>query len=421
MIKILFLHILLLFTLSVQAQTLSNLTPLSGTMPELPQTELLPLASQLAKYELVALGESAHGTASYQQMQDRLIRILVSKFNFRTLMMELVSDPSSINHALRTCREEDFRTALYNNPWNDNSGSRLALYKWLCDFNRRNPHNPVVVTAPDPQHPWHDIRGLNDFFPSSLSSLQAAKENCFGASTIHQVDWAFSEEASTYFRERKLPLDKHRACLKAISKMQRLLFFKRASLSAFEYGDLYHHLQSLKSWQYKNYYYFDSVKQSMRVREKTFGKVAIWTWLKNRHLKKKSILIAHNLHITKRKLIAADEQDEWAKLNTVGHQLHQKLRKRFVSIAISGHEVASMYSGNYPIPTSDQSLDLLLSQQDHASFWLVDTKAKWLKKPSTWFLHEESRENGRKYDIAKSFDHILFIKTADAAQNLGEP
>ena len=61
---------------------------LAGTEPDTPEEDLAPLTHILTGVDVVALGESNHGTREFFQVRHRMIRFLVRHMGFNVLAME---------------------------------------------------------------------------------------------------------------------------------------------------------------------------------------------------------------------------------------------------------------------------------------------------------------------------------------------
>ncbi|MBL7715653.1 MAG: erythromycin esterase family protein [Bdellovibrionales bacterium] len=418
-----------------QAQALpKGIQELKGVSAALTDEDLEVLAPLFKSAQILAIGESAHGSAGYAQAQHRLVKILVEKYGYRKIMLELVSQDQRLNEYLQTC-QGNLKDILYRNPWNDHNAARKEFYEWLCAYNQAHPNDKVTVHSVDP-NPWVSaprIRALTTLAGIEKTYSDPIEANCFGATAKDQVDWAFSKECSDYYTKKALDETKHQNCLAALDDLSAFLGTNQGKILRLKstgktrsqlkemYFDTLDAVRSLHSWQMKSYSLFADEKASMAYREAAFGPSVLWHWKKLDRKPKKAILIAHNLHVAKKALLPTEAGDPWEGLVTVGTQLEKALGRGYRVIAQSGYDIAATYSkGSYPLPNASDSIDFYLKSLQKP-FLLLDTHASWIKKKSLWHVHEESVPNGRQYPIRKAFDAIFYHSVSPASVFWGKP
>lgn len=415
--------LVLLCSASALANGLPNgVTELSGTSPALPNTDLQAMKKIFKKAKILAIGESAHGSAGYLEMQHRLIKDLVENYGYRKLMMELVSDDRQLNQYVSTC-QGNIINILYHNGWYDDASQRAALYQWLCQYNQAHPNDKVTVHSVDPQKPWQDAATLRAYLHSISTTVEdefspVLEANCFGAADADQLEWAFSPATSAYFTTGTLPEPQHQACLAGIQSLRTRMNQKKIQWvlaeGLYDFLNAEDALRSLEAWQIKSYYLFSDPAQAFAVREAQFGPAVHWRWRGTSLFPKKAILVAHNLHIAKKELQATGAGDPWEGLITVGTYLRGEMGKNYQAIAQSGYQVSAMFSGNYPLPVASTSIDVTFHAL--AKPWLfLRTNASWVRNQGTWYVQEEGVVNGRPYDLHQSFDGLVFHDVSPAA------
>lgn len=382
------------------------------------------LAKNLKKSSILAIGESAHGSKRYAETQLKFVQEAVTKYGHRLIMMEFISDDRSLNQYLQTC-DGNLREIMYNNSWIENSKERADLYQWICHYNLEHPQDQVRIKAVDPQTPWLNISNVRDVLEEIAPDLLSkdyikVRDNCFGASFNHQIEWAFSQEATDYFNTGTLPEDKHKACLAGMESLQNeLARHLKSNVHLQKFRDVKQELSSLKAWQEKSYYYFSDTKKALTIREEAFADAVIYYWKRNNFRYRPALLLAHNLHIAKTKLISNSLNDPFGGMEPVGMKLKQKLGSGYRAMALSGYKISAMFVGNYPVPTSENSIDFELKKLS-LPYLMLDTKAKWVKD-HTWHSHEESIVNGREYDLTNAFNVVIYQEISAASAFLGKP
>ncbi|MGZ8198509.1 MAG: hypothetical protein ACXWVP_09140, partial [Burkholderiales bacterium] len=106
------------------------------------------LHARVASADVVALGETVHGSSGFLRIQTRLIRYLVVNHGFRLIVWE--------NPALRSVELAEWvssctkaKTPAPIDVLYMPTPSDLALWEWVCDFNRSHPSDPIVFRGMD--------------------------------------------------------------------------------------------------------------------------------------------------------------------------------------------------------------------------------------------------------------------------------
>ena len=139
------------------------------------------LAARVASADVVALGETVHGSSGFLRIQTRLIRYLVVNHGFRLIVwenptlrsLELARWVSSCTKA-KTPAPVD---VLYMPTPSD-----LPLWEWVCDFNLAHPGDPIVFRGMDVwDRPWEHyarIRTLGARLGIDASLLGSIEKAC---------------------------------------------------------------------------------------------------------------------------------------------------------------------------------------------------------------------------------------------------
>lgn len=209
-------------------------------------------------------------------------------------------------------------------------------------------------------------------------------------------------------------------------------------------GDVKYALRSLRSWQTKSAtLYTNEARQSVRFREVAFGLNVLWKAKRDNKRGKKSILIAHNVHVNKKTVLppfTGANSDIFLNIHSVGRILDENLGNKYVAVSQTGFNVTNMFIGvPYPFPSSPLSIDVTLNALNQ-SYLLLDTSgtllfiiymfnyyisfilvsylikiAQWVKQQGRWLEHEERVPNGRYYELSSTFDRVVFHSVAPRA------
>lgn len=140
---------------------------LDGSDPNLPRQDLAPLGRMIGDASVVALGEVVHTSGGFYEMKDRVFRYLVEELGFRAFGFESAWDDAMRLTAeyVATCAgsAEEATLGLYG-VWQ--SREVADLLAWMCDWNRRHPHDPVIFFGFDIQQAPFDRDALLEHFLS---------------------------------------------------------------------------------------------------------------------------------------------------------------------------------------------------------------------------------------------------------------
>jgi hypothetical protein len=192
----------------VLAMSLMLSTSVSGALPgvtdfrtnpeEITDTQLAAmLDARVAPADLVALGETVHGSSRFLRIQTRLIRYLVEKHGFRLVVSENPTLRSlELGQWVSSCTRARTRApveVLYMPTASD-----LPLLEWICEFNRAHPADPIVFRGMDVwDRPWEHyarIRALGrraGIDPALLKSIEACPAH--DASSWTEIEYIYGQ------------------------------------------------------------------------------------------------------------------------------------------------------------------------------------------------------------------------------------
>lgn len=364
-----------------------------------------PLRAVARDADLLGLGESVHGSAGYARVQRAIVSTLVEHEHYRAVLFELASDEHALHAAYRTCAPAELLAALYRQGWKDYHQERLELHAWLCAYNRAHPDDPVTIGTFDPQKPWEDVRTLRRAIASP--ALTAVEAHCFGAGHPDQLAWAFAPETAAYFRDHTLDAAHHAACTLALDALATQLGPTPSDATVA--------LAGLRAWQDKSFLFFSDPAHALAIRETQMTANVYWRWSR---APRKTIVLAHNLHVAKLPVPPSRRSPEWDGLSSLGHRLAALPALRYRAIAVTAHRADAIFGHVHAAATAADSLSARVLPLGPSL--LLDPRAPWLAA-HPWSLHDEDEPTGRRYDLARAFDLIVFLDHSPAATMLPKP
>jgi len=124
-------------TTSVYVQQLNKIIfPLSGTDPELNDSDLSPL-DYLGNVKIVGLGEATHGTKEFFQMKFRIFKYLVEHYNFKIFAFEADMGESIYIDRYITKGIGDLRALMISKMhfWTWRTEEVYKLLEWMRNYN----------------------------------------------------------------------------------------------------------------------------------------------------------------------------------------------------------------------------------------------------------------------------------------------
>ncbi|HEX5690390.1 MAG TPA: hypothetical protein VFX76_10335, partial [Roseiflexaceae bacterium] len=186
--------------------------PVFGALPGVTELKMAPekipdadlsalLRERVAAADVIAIGETVHGSSALLKLQARLIRYLVDKHGLRLIVWENPPLRSlELSRWLASCIEarSPAPVAVLYFP----TAADAPLLEWMCDFNRSNPGNPIVFRGMDVwDRPWEHYARIQSLgIPVGIdpARLKNIKAHCPGhrASTWAAVDAVFEKVAA---------------------------------------------------------------------------------------------------------------------------------------------------------------------------------------------------------------------------------
>ena len=384
------------------------------------QFRLLSKITKNAK--VIGLGESAHGVKEYAQARTRLIKYLIEKENFRLIVNESgYYSTEKINDYLMKCTNEAPSLEALDKLMStvgksEKTQESKEMINWLCQFNTKNQESVRFHGIDQWETPWTTRNlihtGVKLYNDQKINTLyENLVENCF-AWKANSWDEARQFEQFDYVLQTwRLDPEKHRQCVGSLHNIQRALqkitkdnevtFWMKTALRV-----------SMVYQKYRNLYVMETSK-ALNLRDDLQAYLTL-RWVYKYESKKKAILLAHNIHISKKQSDVIPrfpgEPYKWVNVISTGQNLVAHFGNKYKAIAITGFDVQSSRAGQYPLPDDEESLDLALS--NIGDILLVNPKTKWISKQDKWWMHTEGHKNGMYLSPQTQYDGIFFIKEA---------
>jgi erythromycin esterase-like protein len=391
---------------------------LAGVGAALPHTDLAPLRGIVGNARFVALGESTHASRGFNQAKLRMIRYMVEELGYRALAFESPwlearvtanyvatcsgSPEAAIRGLFRIWRDEIVRDLLY----------------WLCEYNRRNPADPVIFYGFDIQEPWASAPAVLQFIAqaSPADTVRAVPlRRCLGAAYPNDT-FFLSDEWRDHAAGRR-DTEAHEACIAALDATEAWVAGNRAQLeSATSPGTVEEarlSLVALRAWQLQVW-----VPDPGGYQARDFGMAELARRLQALHAPgRKTMIWAWNWHIARRYEEMRGFDDDSTTLvprqtaRAMGSFMHDALGADYVTIGLIGYDVNQPFGIRPPLQTHPRSVERRLYQLNQPLL-LVDLRQPLPDVLPPGETYRISQEWGDPY---RQFDAVVYMVVSPAA------
>lgn len=417
MTKALKVLIAIAFVLAAPAfGALSGVTEFGKSPEQITDAELSALLeARVAAADVVALGETVHGSSGFLRIQTRLIRYLVEKHGLRLIVWE--------NPALRSLEFAQWVSSctatktpapvdvLYMPTTSD-----IPLWDWVCGFNLAHPNNPIVFRGMDVwDRPWEHyakIRALATLAGTEPALLRSIEVHCpaYRASSWRDIDVIFAHLSRD---GRFIPAAEYEKCRVALTavlntaRQSAIEQRKRKAAGADEAFELAISASTVLGWlDFYNYNWSNDIL-SWNGRDRAQGRNLMLAMEK--HNAARAILSAHTSHASHNRSPA----DWWGfgDIKSGVYFFTALTGKKIFNIAFTAYE-ASGAQGNFSIPTAGNSLDKKLHDAGH-TFSFFHSSAAFLSEKPKWWIQNQNYpgpyESGVELVLADHFDAYIFF------------
>ncbi len=314
---------------------------LRGTDRTLPTTDLAPLAATVRDVDVVGLGESIHTSGGFARAKARMTRFLVAEQGFRVVSFENPwASSDTVNQYVQTCTgtPEDATRQLDPIWWDVATAETL---QFLCEWNRAHPTDRVTFAGFDIRQPWVDEPALRRFFtmtaPTEATRLLDGLRTCIGVGYA-DVRAFFADPAiiAIYSNRARIQDAPHMACIAGTAAVSTYLTDNRAALVAASSADAVEYARlanvGIEAFENTGYQYFGrDIRMGQSARDTAMAD-AFFTLRRLRHPMARTVVWAHNLHIT----FNSDqiEQSPYRGVRNFGTRLRSVLMSRYASIGV---------------------------------------------------------------------------------------
>ena len=395
---------------------LPGVVPLTTPPERIADAELSALlGARIKSADVIAIGESIHGSAGFLRLQARLIRYLVTAHGLRLIVwenpplrsLELARWVASCTNASSPAPID----VLYMPTQAD-----VALWEWVCEFNRSHPRDPIVFRGMDIwDRPWEHharIRALGPSVGIASALLARIAASCPGyrASSWDEVGGIFAALArdGTF-----VPQAEYELCRKALTALfegarqagiERLQKKDQTSDDAFE---LAISASTLLGWL--GFYNYQWSHDSLGWNERDQAQGRNLLLIMEKHDAARAMLSAHTSHVSHNR----SPSDWWGygDLKSGVYFFSAMSKKKVFNIALTAYQ-ASGTQGTWSLPSAKNSMDKKLHDAGYALAFFT-ASAGFLAEHPTWWMQNGNftgpYESGVEIVPRDHFDAYFFF------------
>lgn len=408
----------LFFSVSVFA----SIIPTSSL--EINSNELNWMDSLIKDAQIIGLGESAHGVSKYTIARTMLVDKILKDKDYRLIALENgYYSTSQLNDVINKSSEtSDYElnkllktmNILYQNI------EFKEFIKYLWNHNKKNSSKKIALQGMDIwESPWTNrdliLKGRDFVNASSIEAFdkyfKAANESCF---VWKANNWQEATALDDYrFFVENLSFDpyKKKKCIASLTYIHRIL----QNIASKDFNNFMAKIATKVAISYENV--IDNrdtnIKAALSKRDAT---QAYLTQQWQNYYNTKTILIAHNLHISKKQSsilsMYPDSMYSWSNIISTGEHLVGHYGAKYKSICLTGLDIESSRDGQFPVTKKEDSLELRISKNYEMA--ALNTKSHFLNKK--WWMHLESEES--YLNPKEQYDYVFFIKKSKASENI---
>jgi erythromycin esterase-like protein len=412
--------------LSVSASgALPGVTELRVSPEQITDAELSTLLdARVTLADVVAVGETVHGSSRFLEIQTRLIRYLVEKHALRLIVWENPTLRSlELGRWVSSCATVQTPApvdVLYMPTKSD-----VPLWNWICAFNRSHRDNPILFRGMDVwDRPWEHYRTIRSRAAAvGLDPLLLKRIETFcpgyRASSWAEVDAVFGRMSSDGKFLPEADYEKCRGDLATLLDTARRLGLERREKDApgsDEAFELAISASTILGWL--GFYNYNWSNDILSWNERDLAQARNLMLVMEKHGAARAILSAHTSHVSHNRSPA-----DWWGFGDIksGVFFFTKLTgKKVFNIALTAYE-ASGTQGHWSLPTARNSLDKKLHDAGHR-FAFFSSNSAFLSEHPKWWIQNQNYpgpyENGVEIIPADHFDAFFFFDRSHLDQAL---
>jgi erythromycin esterase-like protein len=372
------------------------------------------LAARLRSADVIAIGESVHGSSGMLRVQTRLIRHLVEHQGLRLIVWE-----NPVLRSLELSRWVSSCTRATSPPPIDvlymPTAADLPLWQWVCQYNRDHPSQPIRFRGMDVwDRPWEHHARIESLAAGSgidTRNVDGIKRDCpaYGMTSWPQIEHLYAQVQQARGFAPAADYARCRAALIAIvnAAQQRGRALRSQGLAAADDAyELALSASTLLGWLGFYHHYWSDDVASWNERDRAQGRnLAL---IMEQQGAARAILSAHTSHVSHNRSPA----NWWGygDLKSGVHFFQAMTGRKVFSIALTAYR-ASGTQGEWLLPTAANSMDRLLHEAGHRlSYFPAD--AAFLARHRRWWMQNgnaSGMENGIELAPADHFDAFIFL------------
>ena len=408
---------LMVFLLSAPVfGALPGVTEFSTTPEKITDAELSALlGTGVAAADVVAIGETVHGSSGLLRMQTRLIRYLVANRGLRLIVWE--------NPALRslefsrwvsscTHSKTPAPVAVFYMP----TAADLPVWDWVCDFNRAHPGDPVIFRGMDVwDRPWEHyarIRALSTRVGTDPLRIKRIQASCpaHPASSWPEIEIILGQQQHDGKVFPQAGYEQCRSDLAALLETARqsgIDKLKQKDTGSDEAFELAISASTLLGWL--GFYHHERSDDILSWNERDQAQGRNLMLVMAKHNATRAILSAHTSHVAHNRSAA----DWWGygDLKSGVYFFTALTKKKVFNIALTAY-AAGGTQGDWSLPAARNSVDKKLHDAGH-TFSFFTSQAAFLSEHATWWMQNQNfpgpYESGVEITPKDHFDAFIFF------------
>ncbi|MCC6533620.1 MAG: erythromycin esterase family protein [Burkholderiales bacterium] len=373
------------------------------------------LGAEAGAADVIAIGESVHGSAGLLRVQARLIRYLVENQRLRLIVWE-----TATLRSLELARWAASCTQALSPPPIDvlymPTAADLPLWEWVCAFNRAHPSDPIVFRGMDVwDRPWEHYASIRRLAPRlgiAAPIVDSVERACPGydAASWQDMDSVFAQVA----RDGKfMPEAGYQQCRGALTALldharrSGIDAMKRQEPDSADAFELALSASTLLGWL--GFYNFQWSHDSLGWNERDRAQGMNLMLLMEKHAAARAILAAHTSHVSHNRSPA----DWWGygDLKSGVYFFEAMAGKKVFNVALTAYQ-ASGTQGEWSLPIAASSIDKTLHDAGHV-FSFFTAGAAFLSAHAKWWMQNGNFpgpfESGVEIVPRDHFDAYFFL------------
>lgn len=375
------------------------------------------LRERVMAADVIAIGETVHGSSALLSVQTRLLRYLVENHGLRLIVWE---NPTL--RSLELARWVSGCTAGKSPPPIDvlymPTAADLPLWAWICDYNRAHAQDPIVFRGMDIwDRPWEHyarVRALGAAIDAQQFSLRLRQieTTCpaYRATSWPEIDAVM---AKLHHNGGFAPDKDYQTCRAQLTELldvARLAGMERRHKKAAGADDAFElalSVSTLLGWL--GFYHHEPADDVLSWNERDRAQGRNLMLLMEKHGVSRAVVCAHTSHIA----LGRSSADWWGygDLKSGIHFYNATARKKVFALALTAYEAAGT-QGSWSLPTADNSLDKRLFDAGHR-FAYFEARAAFLSTRPKWWMQNQNfpgpYQSGVEIVPADQFDAFIFV------------